>query len=41
MIKILILINRRKLEQMIDKNYDYKRILRQSQKLDKLINKIM
>ena len=41
MLKLRILINKRKLEKMIDKNYDYERILKQSQKLDKLINKII
>lgn len=41
MLRLKILINRRKLEKMINKKCDYNKILKQSQKLDKLINKII
>lgn len=37
-IDLLILRNRVRLEQMIRENKDYSKILRQSRKLDKLIN---
>ena len=41
MINLLLYIHRRKLEKMIEKGEDYNKILRQSQILDKYINKKM
>lgn len=38
LLNFLIYINRRKLNEMIIKNYSYNEILKQSQKLDELIN---
>ena len=38
MLDLLIKINKRKLDKMITKDYNYNRILRQSQKVDFLIN---
>lgn len=40
-IDLLIVRNRARLERMITEEKDYKEILKQSQKLDKLINKKM
>lgn len=40
-IDLLIIRNRAKLEKMIREEKDYKLILKQSEKLDKLINKKM
>lgn len=40
-IDLLIIRNRARLEKMITEEKDYKKILQQSQKLDKLINKKM
>ncbi|MBR2744964.1 MAG: Spo0E family sporulation regulatory protein-aspartic acid phosphatase [Clostridia bacterium] len=40
-IDLLIIRNRARLEKMITEEKDYKKILRQSQKLDRLLNKKM
>ena len=38
LLNFLIRLNKRKLDRMITENYSYDEILKQSQKLDKLIN---
>ena len=40
-IDLLIIRNKAKLERLITEDKDYKKILRQSQKLDRLLNKKM
>ena len=40
-IDLLIIINRNKLEKLIEENADYKLILRQSKRLDMYINRKM
>ena len=37
-LELLIIKNRAKLEQMIREDYEYKKILKQSQRLDKYLN---
>lgn len=41
MLDIIISYHKRKLEKMLDKNVDYDKIIKQSQILDKYINKKM
>lgn len=41
MLDIIINYHKRKLEKMLDKNVDYDKIIKQSQILDKYINKKM
>lgn len=41
MLDLIIRYHRRKLENMIEKKVEYDRIVKQSQKLDKYINKKM